>query len=421
VKVIGADLGGTDNTTSPTLALEESDMGSSTDRRDPGATVARTGEVPVGSEPSLWNRPPEAIGQVDLRPARKTARRPRDPRRAGSRIVGLASANSETTFTQEQVLEHLGLRGDEFAERIFARSGVRRRHLNLSEDFLADTLQGRTARVEDELMQYAIAAVDRLGVDPREIGTVVSASLYSLGCPTLAHRLIDHYGMDPSTDKYHITGVGCASAVPLLRLASQMLPLHPGKHSLVVAAESMSSTLMRATDQDPRAKTVGSAIFGDGCAAALLSAGQDTHGPLILASQVHQIGGTLGAVSLSLSPADSHLHLARELPDLAAAGLSELVTDFLRRNRLERSEIDHWLVHPGGRRIIECVQDVLELSREDVAVSWEALAEHGNIGTPSILYVLESTIATREPRAGERGLMVTIGPGVSVGLMLLQF
>jgi predicted naringenin-chalcone synthase len=338
-----------------------------------------------------------------------------------ARIAGLTVADSPTTFSQEDVLNLLGLKGDEFAERIFARSGVRRRHLNLETDFLDDTLRGRTARVEDELMHYAIQAVDQLGVDPQEIGTVVTASLYSLGCPSLAHRLLDHYEMDPATDKYHISGVGCASAVPLLRLASQSLSQHPGKHSLVVAAESMSSLLHRARPGDPRAKTVGSAIFGDGCGAALLSSADDAPGPTIVASQVHQIGDTLGAVSLALSAEDSYLHLARELPDLAAAGLGELVAGFLHRNRLARSGVDHWIVHPGGRRIVESVQEVLELSHEDVAISWEALAEHGNVGTPSIMYVLKDTIEQRRPRSGEHGLMVTIGPGVSVGLMLLQF
>ncbi len=72
---------------------------------------------------------------------------------------------------------------------------------------------------------------------------------------------------------------------------------------------------------DPRAKMVGAAIFGDGCAAALLSGDPDADGPMILASQVHQIGDTLGAVSLDAQRHRSYLHLARELPDLAGAGL----------------------------------------------------------------------------------------------------
>ncbi len=337
----------------------------------------------------------------------------------GPRIAGLAVCDSETVLSQTQVLERLGLAGEEFAEGIFARSGVQRRHLELSDEFLARPLQDRTSQVERELLQRSIRAVDALQIDPREIGTVISASLYSLGVPTLAHRLIEHYEMHPTTDKYHITGVGCASGVPLMKLAAQTLHEHPERKTLVVAAESMSSTLMRATPNDPKAKTVGSAIFGDGCAAALLSRDPRASGPAILASQVHQIADTHGAVSLHFANQESYLHLARELPDLAGAGLPVLAESFLRRNHLEHADIDHWIVHPGGRRIIENVQTALGLSREDVATSWRALAEHGNVGTPSIMYVLKDTIERHEPEPGERGLMVTIGPGVTVGLMLL--
>jgi len=340
-------------------------------------------------------------------------------RRTGPRIAGLAVSDAETVLSQEQVLERLGLTGNEFAEGIFERCGVKRRHLDLSEDFLGRTLQGRTPQIERELLRHCIRSVDALELDPRRIGTVVSASLYSLGCPTLAHRLVDHYEMDPATDKYHITGVGCASAVPLMRLAAQAQRERPDRQALVVAAESMSGLLSEASREDPKAKTVGAAIFGDGCAAALLSNDPRSEGPIILASQVHQIGGSLGAVSLDLSGEDGYLHLARELPELAGAGLREVVDRFLRANGLERSEIDHWLFHPGGRRIIENLQIALELSDEDVTTSWDTLAEHGNVGTPSIFYVLQRTIERCEPEPGEHGLMVTIGPGVTAGMMLL--
>jgi alkylresorcinol/alkylpyrone synthase len=339
----------------------------------------------------------------------------------GPRIAGLAVADPESSFSQEEVLARLGLAGNEFAEGVFARCGVKRRHLNLSEDFLSRTLQGRATQVEEELLSYAIAATDELDIDPMEIGTVVSSSLYSLGCPTLAHRLVSHYEMDRTTDKYHVVGVGCASAVPLLRLAAGALSQHPHKQVLVVAAESMSSILMPARPEDSKAKTVGSAIFGDGCAAVLLSGDTHAHGPAVLASQVYQLPDTHHAVSLTLEPEDSHLHLARELPDLAAAGLRELVSEFLHHSHLDVTAIDHWIVHPGGRRIVECIQEALTLSDEDVAVSWQALAEHGNVGTPSIFYVLKGTLERREPSPGELGLAITIGPGVTVGLMLLQF
>ncbi len=341
--------------------------------------------------------------------------------KTGPRISGLTVSDGERVLSQAQVLDRLGLRGDEFAERIFAHSGVKQRHLELSDDFLARTLQGRTAEVEEGLMRHSIRAVDALGIDPGKIGTVLSSSLYSLGLPTIAHRLVDHYEMDPTTDKYHITGVACASAVPLMRMAAGTLHQHPGRDCLVVGAESMSSILTRAGEDDPRAKTVGSALFGDGCAAAVLSADPDADGPMILATQVHQIGGTLGAVSLSLSEQDTYLHLVRELPDLAGAGLPGVAEKFLREHRVDHAEIDHWMVHPGGRRIIENIQGALELSDEQTATSWGALANHGNVGTPSIFYVLKDTIERYRPQPGERGLAVTIGPGVTVGLMLLQW
>lgn len=341
------------------------------------------------------------------------------------RIARIAVAHPDTSFSQDEVLALLGLSGDEFAQRIFGRCGVHRRRLHVGEDFRSTTVQGRTPAIEEQLLGDAIRAIDGLEIDPAEIGVVVSATLYSLGGPTIAHRLVEHYGMDPATDKYHVVGVGCASAVPLLRLASQTLSAHPGKKALVVAAESMAGILMGATEEDERSKTVGSSIFGDGCAAALVeleyAPAVDPEGPVVIASKVHQVGGTLDAVRMQLSPDDSYLHLVRELPDLAADGLCELVDDFLGAYGVERGGVDHWLVHPGGRRIIESIQEALGLSRDQVADSYEVLSEHGNIGTPAIFYVTKRMLDRRQPQHGELGLMVTVGPGVTVGLMLLQW
>jgi alkylresorcinol/alkylpyrone synthase len=343
------------------------------------------------------------------------------PAAAPARISGLTLAHPETSFTQQEVLVLLGLAEDEFAQRIFSRCGVHRRRLDMTPKWVQNTLQSRTAEVEDALMGYAAQAVEELEVDPLQIGTIVSGTLYSLGGPTLAHRLIEHFGMDPATDKYHLVGVGCASAVPLVRLAQQALREHPGKKALVVGAESMSGLLMGAHADDERSKTVGSAIFGDGCGAMLLDGDAEAGGPTILASKVHQIPDSLDAVAMRLSPNDSYLHLIRELPDVAGAHVGGLVDDFLKANGLTRQMIHHWLIHPGGRRIIECAQQALELPDEDVEVSFDVLANHGNVGTPSIFYVMDKAVQQRDPRAGERGLMVTIGPGVTVGLMLLRW
>lgn len=361
-------------------------------------------------------------------PVRELARHrePADCESAGAqpacvRIAGLAVAHPQSTLTQQQVLELLGLTGDEFARRIFSRGGIERRRLHLRPSLLQRNMQGRTAAVEQQLLQYAVEAVDRLEVDHSNVGTVITASLYSLGCPTLGHRLIEHMQMDPATDKYHLTGVGCASAVPLIRLAEQSITSHPGKQALIIAAESMSGILAGGKADDPRSKTIGSAIFGDGCAAMLLDARPDAAGPKVIASKVHQIPGTLHAVSLEFDEQDSYLQLIKELPDVAGAHLRKLVDGFLAANGMTGHMIEHWLVHPGGRRILESAQQALCLTDDQVKISFEVLANHGNVGTPSIFYVTQKTIEQRNPAAGEHGLMVTIGPGVTIGLMMLRW
>jgi len=335
------------------------------------------------------------------------------------RISRLAVAGAGTPLSQEDALSLLGLEGDEFAERVFGRSAVATRSLGLSTATLERTLQGRTARTEDQLFARAVEAVAQLEIDPSEIGTLVTASLYSLGGPTLAHRLLEGFAMDPATDKYHVVGVGCASMVPLVRLVVRSLDDHPGKKAVIVAAESMSGLLTRGTPGDERAKTVGLAIFGDGCAAAVIEKGAT--GPAVLDSKVHQIQGTLDVVRIELSDEDSYLHLERDLPEVAATGLAELVDDFLESSALTRANIDHWIAHPGGRRILDCVGTALGLEGPELEVSYDVLAARGNVGTASIFYVLDETIRRRCPGAGERGLMITVGPGVTVGLMLLEF
>jgi predicted naringenin-chalcone synthase len=337
------------------------------------------------------------------------------------RVNEIAVANPASSYTQEEMLSLLGLAGDDFAEMIFERCGVERRHFELTPDTLGTTLQERTAQTEEQLLRLATEAIDRLDVDPDQIGTVITATYYSLGGPTLAHKLLAHYGMDPSTDKYHVVGVGCASAVPLFKIASQSMRDHPGKHALVVAAESITGFLTAVDEDDEQVKTIGSSLFGDGCAAAVLTNGTSTDGPSILAAQQHQIADTLGTVHFRLDGDDSFMQIGRELPKLARRQLLELVGAFLAEAGTGVDAIDHWIVHPGGRGIIDGVQNGLGLTEEDVAISRDVLARFGNMGTPSSFYVLRETIARRAPQPGERGLMVTIGPGVTVGLMLLSW
>jgi alkylresorcinol/alkylpyrone synthase len=336
-------------------------------------------------------------------------------------MSGLSVASPQRPFSQDEMLELLGLSGDDFARRVFARSGIRRRQFELSPSVLRTTLQARTPATEEQHLRMAAEAIDRLEFDPAEVGLVVTSSLYALGAPTLGQRIVDRYGLGAGTDKYDLVGVGCAGAVPLFRLASQVLRDRPGQKALVVASESVTGFLTAVRPEDGRAKIVSSALFGDGCGAALLGDGYDDTGPAVLATAVHQVSGTLEHIRLAVSEADSVAPISREMPTIAETALPPVVDDFLRAHGLDRNDIDHWVVHPGGPAIITGVQHGLGLSDEQVEPSVHVLSEHGNAVTAAAFLVLHATIERRRPAAGDYGLMITIGPGVTAGLMLLRW
>lgn len=340
----------------------------------------------------------------------------------GPVMSGLAVSHPPHSFTQEEMLALLGLEDDEFAESIFARCGVRSRRLHVSEETLRASLQARAATTEEQILELSLEALGKLDFDPAEIGVVLTAGYWSLGGPTLGHQLIEQLGLGLGTDKYHVTGVGCASAVPLLRLAGQALRERPGERALVIGVECVSGFMTRVRPGDGRTKVVGSALFADGCGAALLDLGDGmAAGPEIVASAVHQVPDTLEQVRFAVSEDDSYMQLGRELPAIAEAGLPGLVQEFLAPRGLDAGSIDHWLLHPGGRGILEGAQRGLGLSDEQVAASAAVLAEYGNTGTASSFFVLRATEHMRSPSPGETGLMVSIGPGVTVGLMLLNW
>jgi alkylresorcinol/alkylpyrone synthase len=341
--------------------------------------------------------------------------------RFAARIDQLATHNPDASYDQSEMLDLLGLTGNEFAERIFDVCGVERRQFALTPELLSKPLQARVEQSEDHLLEMALAAVSKLDCDAADVSTVITASYYSLGGPTLAHRLVAELGLSPATDKYHVLGVGCASAVPLFKLASQALLEKPESRALVIGAESITGFLTTVGPDDEKTKIVGSSLFGDGCAAAVLTRDAASAGPALLAAKVHQVEDTLGAVRFRVSAEDSFMHMGKELPGIARGGVAKLVDDFLAERGLTRDRIEHWMVHPGGRGIIEGVEEGLGLSRDDVAVSYDTLANHGNMGTPSSFYVLKGVAERNEPNPGELGLMLTIGPGVTVGLMLLRW
>ena len=337
-------------------------------------------------------------------------------------IAGLATATPERSLDQAQVLDLLGLAGDTAAREIFASCGVITRGLEITPESLATTLQDRTPATEEQLLRLATRAVDTLDLASHEVGVVVTANYYSLGGPTLAHRLVDHYELRSDTDKYHLVGVGCASAVPLLRLAAQALRDRPGEHALVVAAESVSGFLCPVAPGDEKVKVVGSALFGDGAPPRWSRSSQTPAGPASSRPRSTSCPDTLDAVRFAVGDQGSHMEIARELPAIAETEVPVLVHDFLARHELGIAGDRPLAGAPRrARHPRRAARRARTERRATSARARPCSPSHGNVGTPSAFFVLERTIAERRPQPGDLGLAVTIGPGVTVGLMLLQW
>ena len=354
----------------------------------------------------------------------RSARR-RPAARSGPRIAALDAVGLRArVLTQQQVLERLGLEGDEFAEGIFARCGVKRRHLNLERGLPRDArCRAAPRRSSSDLLRHAIRAVDALGVDPandrhRAHREPLLARLFRRS-PTACSTTTGWTRRPTSTT----SPVSAArAAIPLMRLTSQALREHP---------EQPGPGRRRGEhEQHPDARHAGGPAGEDRRLGALRrrlrrraalerparrrarssSPRRSTRSP------------TRSTPSASTSTGDdSYLHLARELPGprrrRACRSWSTRLPAPQPARALGRSTTGS-STPAAGASSRTC--SARSSSRDDdVAVSWDALAEHGNVGTPSIFYVLKDTIERRDPRPGEHGLMVTIGPGVTVGLMLL--
>ena len=116
-----------------------------------------------------------------------------------------------------------------------------------------------------------------------------------------------------------------------------------------------------------------------------------------------------------LGPGEARLNV---MGDLIVPGD---VDGFLADHGLSRSQVDFWICHPGGPKILEAFQESLGLTRDDLAVTWECLRAHGNLSSASVLFVLHETLRRRSPKPGDRGLLMAMGPGFCSELVLLQW
>jgi predicted naringenin-chalcone synthase len=267
-------------------------------------------------------------------------------------------------------------------------------------------------------------ALASASLDPTGIDFIVSVSCTGFMIPAVDAFVADALGMGPRLGRLPITESGCAGGVVGLARARDYLAAHPDQAALLLALE-FSSLTFQPWDRSAT-NVVSTAIFGDGGAAAVLVGSEHpkARGPAlarVMDAESRFFRGTTHLMGFRLRNPGLQIVLDKGLAPFVRREVTGAVEGFLAPRGLRREDIHRWILHPGGRRIIEVMSEKLGLAPEDLAPTEAVLADHGNMSSVTVLYVLDEILRGHRPPAGARGLLGAFGPGFGAELALLEF
>ncbi len=279
-------------------------------------------------------------------------------------------------------------------------------------------------RVGLDIGQQAIEqALELAGLEPADIDALFTASVTGIATPSLDARLFHRMDLRSDLKRTPIFGLGCVAGASGLARAHDYLKAYPDQVAVLLCVELCSLTLQR-TDLSI-ANLVASGLFGDG-AAAVVCVGEERAaklgkpGPHTVASLSRLYPDSERTMGWEIGSNGFRVVLDKSVPDVVHNYLADDVDGFLASHNMVRDDIDTWICHPGGPKVITAYQESLGCDPEAFRFTRESLAREGNMSSASVLFVLRDTLASGAPEPGSNALLMAMGPGFCSELVLLR-
>lgn len=346
-------------------------------------------------------------------------------------LLSVARAFPPGHYPQRRIYDALAARWESYrnprVEEVFMRSDIAYRSLAIDldtfdHDETPDELHARFTAGAEALGNRALrSALFLAGITPAEVDFLVVATCTGYLCPGLSAIYAGALGMPDRVQRSDLVGMGCAGALPALQRAHDFVKANPGKTAAVAAVEVCSACYYH---DDTFETIVGNAICADGAAAMVVGMDRESARPRIAGFGTVFAPEYLDTVGFQNREGRLRIVLAKELRRSAGGLVRKLVERLLGEHGMTVNDVDHWIVHPGGRRIIDAVQSELGLTDGQLCHTRSVLRNFGNMSSATVLFVLQELLSSPEPdrpRPGETGLMVAMGPGLAVEGALLRW
>jgi alkylresorcinol/alkylpyrone synthase len=263
-------------------------------------------------------------------------------------------------------------------------------------------------------------ALRKADLETDDIDSLTTVTVTGVATPSLDARLMNRLGLPPRVKRVPIFGLGCVAGAAGVARAADYVRAFPDHVAVLLSVELCSLTLQRQDLSVPN--LIASGLFGDGAAAAVVVGnGHGADGPAILDSRSVFYPDSEDVMGWDISEDGFRIVLSADVPEVVRCHLRTDVDGFLDDHSLTRKDVSVWVSHPGGPKVLEAMQEALELPDAALESAWRSLREVGNLSSTSVLLVLQDTMERGAPEAGSYGLMLAMGPGFCSELVLLRW